>query len=163
MLAGGVNHADDLFLHVGFCALKALSPSGRSRPFHRDADGLVPAEGAAFVALQAARRRRRRAATAILGVIRGVGLSNDGRGARAARPDPRTARMRAMRAAYAAAGLAPARRRLVECHATGHAGRRRRRDAHAGGACSGARRRLAIGSLKGNLGPPDHGLGRGRR
>ena len=47
MVAGGVNRADDLFIHVGFCALAAMSRTGRSRPFHRDADGLVPAEGAA--------------------------------------------------------------------------------------------------------------------
>ena len=40
MLAGAVNRADDLFLHVGFTALGALSPSGQSRPFHADADGL---------------------------------------------------------------------------------------------------------------------------
>ena len=33
MLAGAVNRADDLFIHVGFCALKAMSRSGRSRPF----------------------------------------------------------------------------------------------------------------------------------
>jgi acyl transferase domain-containing protein len=41
MLAGAVNCADDLFIHVGFCALQALSRSGRSRPFHREADGLA--------------------------------------------------------------------------------------------------------------------------
>ena len=79
MLAGGVNGASDLLLHVGFSALQALSRSGRSRPFHRGADGLVPAEGAAILAL-----RRLEDAIAdhntILGVIRGVGLSNDGRG-----------------------------------------------------------------------------------
>ena len=40
--------ADDLFIHVGFCALNAMSPTGRSRPFHSDANGLVPAEGCAF-------------------------------------------------------------------------------------------------------------------
>ena len=79
MVAGAVNQADDLFIHVGFCALSALSKTGQSRPFHRDADGLVPAEGAGFVVLErlpdalAAGRK-------ILGVIRGVGLSNDGRG-----------------------------------------------------------------------------------
>jgi acyl transferase domain-containing protein len=37
MLAGAVQRADDLFLHVGFCALGALSRSGRARPFHRGA------------------------------------------------------------------------------------------------------------------------------
>ena len=52
MLAGAVNRADDLFLHVGFTALGALSPSGRSRPFHAEADGLVPAEGCGFVVLE---------------------------------------------------------------------------------------------------------------
>ena len=79
MLAGGVNGASNLLLHVGFSALQALSRSGRSRPFHRDADGLVPAEGAAILVL-----RRLDDAIAddntILGVIRGIGLSNDGRG-----------------------------------------------------------------------------------
>jgi acyl transferase domain-containing protein len=52
MLAGAVNCTDDLFIHIGFSALGALSRTGRSRPFHRAADGLVPAEGAAFVALR---------------------------------------------------------------------------------------------------------------
>ena len=52
MLAGAVNAADPLFLHLGFCALSAMSKSGRSRPFHADADGLVPAEGCAMLALQ---------------------------------------------------------------------------------------------------------------
>ncbi|MBD0022520.1 hypothetical protein GII33_10330 [Gordonia pseudamarae] len=37
MLTGGVNGADDLFLHLGFTSLRALSPSGRSRPFHAEA------------------------------------------------------------------------------------------------------------------------------
>ena len=80
MVAGGINRADDLFLHAGFTALGALSPTGQSRPFHRDADGLVPAEGAAFLAL----KRLEDAIAArdtILGVIRGIGCSNDGRGA----------------------------------------------------------------------------------
>ena len=78
MLAGAVNRADDLFIHVGFTALKALSPSGR-RPFHPEADGLVPAEGAGFVVLKRLADAERDG-DAIAGVIRGVGLSNDGRG-----------------------------------------------------------------------------------
>ncbi len=117
MLAGAVNRADDLFLHVGFTALHALSPTGRSRPFHRAADGLVPAEGAAMVALT-----RLSFAIAqglpIHGVIRGVGLSNDGRGAGLLSPSWE-GQARAMRLAYHAAGIAPADVSLLECHATG--------------------------------------------
>jgi len=52
MLAGGIQRCDSLLIHSGFTALRALSPTGRSRPFHRDADGLVPAEGVALVALK---------------------------------------------------------------------------------------------------------------
>jgi acyl transferase domain-containing protein/3-hydroxymyristoyl/3-hydroxydecanoyl-(acyl carrier protein) dehydratase len=117
MVAGGVNGADDLFIHTGFCALSAMSRSGRSRPFHRDADGLVPAEGAAFVTLMrlsdalAADRR-------VLGVIRGVGLTNDGRHGGLLVPDE-DSQERAMRLAYRAAGIAPETVSLVECHATG--------------------------------------------
>ncbi|MBX7185779.1 MAG: acyltransferase domain-containing protein [Vicinamibacteria bacterium] len=117
MLAAAVSRADDLFIHMGFTALKALSPSGRSRPFHKDADGLVPAEGAGCVALKrlddAVRDSDR-----ILGVIRGIGLSNDGRGHGLLAPSEE-GQVRAMEAAYAAAGLEPGDISLLECHATG--------------------------------------------
>ncbi len=117
MLAGAVSCADDLFIHVGFCALEALSPSGCSRPFHRDADGLLPAEGAAFVVL-----RRLSDAVArgdrILGVIRGVGLSNDGCGGGLLAPSEE-GQERALRAAYQQAGISPSDVSLIECHATG--------------------------------------------
>ncbi len=117
VLAGGVNRADDLFLHVGFAALSALSKTGQSRPFHAEADGLVPAEGCAFVVL----RRLEDALAAnerILGVIRGVGLSNDGRGRGFLAPSV-DGQERALRSAYAQADWDPASVSLVECHATG--------------------------------------------
>ena len=85
--------------------LQALSRSGRSRPFHRDADGLVPAEGAAILVL-----RRLDDAIAddntILGVIRGIGLSNDGRGRGLLVPS-QEGQERAMRLAYEMADLEP--------------------------------------------------------
>jgi len=117
VLAGAVNCADDLFIHVGFSALSALSKSGRSRPFHREADGLVPAEGAAFVALRRLEDARRDG-DRVLGVIRGVGLSNDGRGQGALVPSAE-GQVRAMRAAYEMSGLSPREISLLECHATG--------------------------------------------
>ena len=51
MVAGGVSCPDRPLVHGGFRELGAASPTGQSRPFHRGADGLMPSEGAALVAL----------------------------------------------------------------------------------------------------------------
>jgi 3-oxoacyl-(acyl-carrier-protein) synthase/3-hydroxymyristoyl/3-hydroxydecanoyl-(acyl carrier protein) dehydratase len=119
MLAGAVNRTDDLLIRAGFCALGALSRSGHSRPFHREADGLVPSEGAALVLL-----KRLEDAVAdhdvIHGVIRGIGLSNDGRQGGFLSPSP-SGQAAALRQAYRSAGLSPGDVSLVECHATGTA------------------------------------------
>ncbi len=149
VVAGAVQAADDLFLHVGFTALEALSPSGRSRPFHADADGLVPAEGAACLALKRLADARRDG-DRVLGVIRGVGLSNDGRGKGLLAPSP-DGQARAIAAAWRQSGLDPRRCGLLECHATGTSvgdaaelqSSARVFAGHAG---------LPIGSLKSNLG-----------
>lgn len=117
MLAGAVNRADDLFLHVGFSALGALSRSGHSRPFHRDADGLIAAEGVGFVVLERLDDAVRAGRT-IHGVIRGVGLANDGRGRGILAPSAE-GQARSMRAALEMAGLGPEDIAYVECHATG--------------------------------------------
>jgi acyl transferase domain-containing protein/3-hydroxymyristoyl/3-hydroxydecanoyl-(acyl carrier protein) dehydratase/1-acyl-sn-glycerol-3-phosphate acyltransferase len=149
MVAGAVNHADDLFIHVGFCALKAMSRSGRSRPFDKAADGLVPAEGAAFVVL-----KRLEDAIAdddrILGVIRGIGLSNDGRSGSFLVPSEE-GQLRAMRAAYESAGIDPFSISLLECHATGTPVGDTVEARSASQIFAGARG-LPIGSLKSNLG-----------
>lgn len=117
MVAGAVSRPDPLYLHVGFCGLSATSRTGRSRPFHRDADGLVHGEGAGFVALMRLSGARA-AGLPVLGVIRGVGLSNDGRGSGLISPSEE-GQVRAMRLAYDRAGVAPESVSLVECHATG--------------------------------------------
>lgn len=149
-IAGGIARADDLFIHLGFTALQALSPSGRSLPFDRAADGLVPAEGCALVALKrladAVRDGDR-----IHGVIRGIGLSNDGRQNGFLAP-AQAGQVSAMRSAYEQSGIAPADVGFVECHATGTS----RGDAieieSLAAVWEGARARPAIGSLKGNIG-----------
>ncbi len=120
MVAGGVNASDPLFIFSGFATLNALSQTGRSRPFHREADGLVPSEGAACVILKRLVDAER-AGDRILGVIRGIGLSNDGRSGGFLSPSWR-GQERAIRAAFAVAGgLTPAEVSLIECHATGTA------------------------------------------
>ncbi|WP_276204380.1 beta-ketoacyl synthase N-terminal-like domain-containing protein, partial [Enhygromyxa salina] len=150
-LAGAVNRADDLFLHVGFCALSALSRSGRSRPFHADADGLLPAEGAGFVALERLADARRHGHH-IYGVIRGVGLSNDGRGRGFLAP-AREGQVRAIRQAYALADVDPGAVSLLECHATGTVvGDATELGSSAEVFADRQTQPLPIGSLKSNLG-----------
>ncbi|MFJ1896427.1 beta-ketoacyl synthase N-terminal-like domain-containing protein [Streptomyces sp. NPDC088115] len=117
MVAGAVSRPDPLYLHVGFCGLSATSRTGRSRPFHREADGLVHGEGAGFVALMRLSEARA-AGLPVFGVIRGVGLSNDGRGSGLISPS-QEGQVRAMRLAYDVAGVPPESVSLVECHATG--------------------------------------------
>jgi acyl transferase domain-containing protein/3-hydroxymyristoyl/3-hydroxydecanoyl-(acyl carrier protein) dehydratase len=151
MLAGAVSRADDFFLHVGFSTLEALSPSGHSRPFHKNADGLLPAEGASFIALKRLSDAIPSGDT-IHGIIRGIGISNDGRSASLMTPSER-GQESAMRAAYRIAGIDPAEISLLECHATG---------TPVGDACelrsSGqvfeSLRHVPIGSVKSNLGHP---------
>jgi 3-oxoacyl-(acyl-carrier-protein) synthase/3-hydroxymyristoyl/3-hydroxydecanoyl-(acyl carrier protein) dehydratase/1-acyl-sn-glycerol-3-phosphate acyltransferase len=150
MLAGAVNRADDLFIHQGFTALAALSPTGRSRPFHAEADGLMPAEGAALVALRRLEDARRDG-DHILGVIRGIGLCNDGRGRGLLVPS-QEGQVRALRAAYAAAELSPSEISLVECHATGTGVGDAVEIRALAEVCAGRSEPLPIGSLKANLG-----------
>jgi len=148
-MSGGVNHVESLFLHLGFTALAAASPTGRSRPFHRAADGLVMAHGAALVLLKRLEDAEA-AGDRILGVIRGIGLSNDGRGRGLLVPSE-TGQVRAMHAAYAMSGISPQEISLVECHATGTpvGDATELRSMHAVFAEAGD---LPIGSLKSNLG-----------
>jgi 3-oxoacyl-(acyl-carrier-protein) synthase/3-hydroxymyristoyl/3-hydroxydecanoyl-(acyl carrier protein) dehydratase len=149
-LAGAVCRSDDLFIHVGFCALDAMSRTGRSRPFHKGADGLVPAEGAAFVALMRLDDAIRSGRT-VYGVIRGVGLSNDGRGKGLLAPDS-SGQRRALRAAWEGAGVDPARLSLLECHATGTPVGDKTEIETLKGFFGDRVRDVPLGSLKSNLG-----------
>ncbi|MET7456928.1 beta-ketoacyl synthase N-terminal-like domain-containing protein [Streptomyces sp. NPDC005574] len=119
MLAGAVSAAAGPQIHVGFASLGALSLSGRPLPFDRRADGMIPGEGAGLVALMR-HRDAVRAGRTVLGIIRGIGLSNDGNTGGFLSPSPR-GQEEAMRAAYAAADLDPSTVTLLECHATGTA------------------------------------------
>ena len=116
MLAGGVSRPDSLFTQMGFCQLRALSPSGVCRPFDANADGLVVGEGAGIVMLKRLNDARHDGDT-IYGVIRGIGLSNDIAGSLLAADSE--GQLRAMREAYRQAGWAPEDVDLIECHGTG--------------------------------------------
>ena len=114
---GGLNGVDHLMLQQGFHALGAASPTGRSRPFIEGADGLVASEGAAVVAV--CRLEDVPEGMPVLGVIRGIGLSNDGARKGLLVPDA-TGQLEAMQRAWAVSGMDPAKElHLLEAHATG--------------------------------------------
>ncbi len=102
--------------YAALATLGALSFRG-SRPFEADADGMVPAEGAASVILKrrsdAVRDRDRVRAT-----ILGTAIAGDGRGTTIFAPNV-AGQDRALRRAYAAAGIDPTTVGVFEAHGTG--------------------------------------------
>ncbi|MHA7629254.1 SDR family NAD(P)-dependent oxidoreductase [Corallococcus sp. M7] len=98
-----------------FSQFKGLSATG-SRPFDERADGVIFGEGAGVVGLM----RLEDAVSAGLkvhAVIRGAGLSSDGRSSSANVPRA-DGQVAAMEACYAAAGVEPASIQYIEAHGT---------------------------------------------
>ncbi|MFI6034723.1 beta-ketoacyl synthase N-terminal-like domain-containing protein [Streptomyces sp. NPDC051315] len=119
MLAGGVHHCHDITLWSVFSQLRALSPSQRIRPFHRDADGILIGEGTGVVVLKRLADAERDG-DRVYAVIRGTGVASDGRAAGLVNPDP-GGQAQAVRQAWRAAGLdpaAPGSIGLLEAHGT---------------------------------------------
>jgi acyl transferase domain-containing protein/NAD(P)-dependent dehydrogenase (short-subunit alcohol dehydrogenase family)/acyl-CoA thioesterase FadM len=98
-----------------FAQFGGLSAIG-SRPFDRDADGVVFGEGAAVLAL--CRLSDALAASLkVLALIKGVGVSSDGRSASVVVPSAK-GQILAMERAWARAGLDPTSAQYLEAHAT---------------------------------------------
>ncbi|MDD4953675.1 MAG: beta-ketoacyl-ACP synthase II [Candidatus Omnitrophica bacterium] len=105
----------------GFCALKALStrndqPQKASRPFDRERDGFIMAEGCGIVVLEALEHARKRNAHIIAEMV-GYGMSCDAYHMTAPDPDGNGA-ARAMTQALADAGLNPQDVTYVNAHGT---------------------------------------------
>ncbi|MFF7534933.1 beta-ketoacyl-[acyl-carrier-protein] synthase family protein [Streptomyces bobili] len=121
VLAGGTDAAVLPITSAGFDRLKALSrrrdaPSAASRPFDRERDGFVLAEGAAVLVLEhaeAARARGRRPYARLLG----YGESSDAYHLTSPHPEGKGAQL-AMRQALADAGVSASEVALVNAHAT---------------------------------------------
>ncbi len=120
VLAGGVHHCHDITLWSVFSQLRALSRTQRIRPFDRRADGILIGEGTGVVVL-------RRLADAyrdgnrVYAVIRGAGVSSDGRGGSLVHPDP-AGQAVAIERAWRSAGLDPREPGsvgMIEAHGTG--------------------------------------------
>ena len=118
MLAGAVCASDQLFIHMGFSIFHAYAPmDGKFVPLDRNSAGLVSSEGAGIVVLRRLEDAQRDG-DQILGVIGGIGLSNDGRGKFLLSPNPKGQRL-ALERAYDGQEIRPENTSYLECHATG--------------------------------------------
>ncbi|MFF9622811.1 type I polyketide synthase [Streptomyces griseosporeus] len=102
---------------VGFSRLGALSADGVCRPFDERADGFVLGEGAGAVVLRPLADALA-AGDRIYAVVKGTGAANDGASSGPLSPTPE-GQLRAMRRAYADAGLPPGAVGFLEAHGTG--------------------------------------------
>jgi 3-oxoacyl-[acyl-carrier-protein] synthase II len=107
---------------IRFSLLSALStrndpPAAAARPFSKDRDGFVMAEGAGALVLESLGHARARGAT-ILGVVEGCGEAADGFHRTRSSPDGKPI-IACMRNALADAGLAPEDVGYINAHGTG--------------------------------------------
>ena len=121
MVAGGAEGAVGKIGVAGFCAMKALStrndaPEKASRPWDKDRDGFVMAEGAGILVLEEYEHAVARGAK-IYAEVAGYGLSGDAYHITAPAPGGEGG-MRAMQAALKDAGLQPGDVDYINAHGT---------------------------------------------
>jgi 3-oxoacyl-[acyl-carrier-protein] synthase II len=119
MLAGGAEAPLSPLTYGAFAIIRAMStrnedPATASRPFDRNRDGFVMAEGAAVLVLEERERALARGARIYAEVV-GYGLTNDAHHMTAPRPDGRQA-ARAMQTALQGAGVPPEAVGYVNAH-----------------------------------------------
>ncbi|MFD5827430.1 SDR family oxidoreductase [Lentzea sp. NPDC060358] len=117
VLCGAVDLHNSAHDYQMFASVKALSARGRCATFDSGADGIALGEGVAAVVLKRLADAERDG-DRVYAVIKGIGASSDGRSRGLTAPRPE-GQQRALRRAYAAAGVDVADVGLVEAHGTG--------------------------------------------
>ena len=117
VLCGAVDLHNGLHDFQFFTSVHALSPTGQSRTFDAQADGIALGEGVGCLVLKRLADAERDG-DRVYAVVRAVGGSSDGRhlGLTAPRPEGQE---RALRRAYETSQLPPRTVGLVEAHGTG--------------------------------------------
>ncbi len=114
-LAGGVDVSLDTFELIGFAKTGALT-AGDMAVYDRRASGFIPGEGCGFVVLKRLADARA-AGDYVYGVIRGWGISSDGKGGITA--PSKIGQSKAILRAYEKAGYHPSELDFIEGHGTG--------------------------------------------
>ncbi|MEW6380464.1 MAG: beta-ketoacyl synthase N-terminal-like domain-containing protein [bacterium] len=116
-ITGGVHIFANVPFLLIFCAFQAMSLRSQIRPFDKDADGTLPGEGAGVVILKRLADAQRDG-DRIYAVIKGIGVSSDGRAVSVVAPRLEGEEL-ALRRAYENAGLSPRTIRMIEAHGVG--------------------------------------------
>ena len=165
MMAGGTEAAITPLAMAGFCAARAMTtrnddPEAASRPFDKDRDGFVMAEGSGMLLLESLESAQARGAH-IYAEIVGYGCAGDAYHITAPAPDGEGA-TRSMREALRTAGLTPADVDYVNAHGTSTAYNDRNETAAIKAALGDDAYRVAVSSTKSMTGPSERRCRRGR-
>lgn len=150
MLAGAVSKADPTFVHMGFSIFQAYPENNKSAPLDSDSQGLFAGEGAGMMLLKR-HGDAVRDGDNILAVIKGAGLSNDGKGQFVLSPNSK-GQVLAYERAFNAGGVKKDEVDFIECHATGTPKGDKVELASMEQFFKGANHKPLLGSVKSNLG-----------